>query len=306
MKKRHLLAGIFVPVMVLGVIAFLLARNSMKSVVRPELDITSNSASSLQGEARDWEPGTLGWNRFRGANGRGVIEDEQIPSVWSMDENLRWSTELTGDGSSSPVLSEHQVFLTSYECERERAGDISSITRYVSSYERESGTLLWEQPIEGVLPEDPYIGNGLPEHGYATNTPVVDQQHVYAFLGKSGVFCFTLDGEQVWQRSVGTGSNPKGWGSCASLILYDDCVIVNAAEESESILALNCQTGEVVWRAESPDLHYAFGTPALVKAPDGSQELVVGLPNEVWGLNPENGKLLWFASTPSGAISHRV
>lgn len=304
MNKRLLLAGLFVPIAVMGVLAFIVVRNSMRPVVRPELDTDSSSTASTGADSaadlQSWEPGALGWNRFRGSNGKGTIEDALLPNAWSEDTNLRWSTALTGDGSSSPVLSERQVFLTSYEYEREGTGNVSAVTRYVSSYDRETGERLWEQAIEGVLPEDPYIGNGLPEHGYATNTPVVDQEHVYAFLGKSGVYCFTLAGEQVWHRSVGTGSNPKGWGSCASLILYGDYIIVNAAEESEAILALDRRTGEVIWKAESPDLHYAFGTPALVKAPNGSWELVVGLPKEVWGLNPDSGKLLWYASTPIG------
>jgi len=36
------------------------------------------------------------------------------------------------------------------------------------------GTVVWSKAVDAVLPEDPYGGMGIPEHGYASNTPVTD------------------------------------------------------------------------------------------------------------------------------------
>ncbi|MFN3191887.1 MAG: PQQ-binding-like beta-propeller repeat protein [Aureliella sp.] len=303
MKKFLLWVSLLVPILVLAAIALRRIGNPFRSTIRPEMEVALVESGTDE-TPNKFAVGELGWNRFRGANGTGLVDDPSIPNVWNTEENLQWSTKLTGTGSSSPVIAGGRVFLTSCTYTRESNAEISELTRYVSAFDLETGDPLWEKTIEGFLPEDPYIGNGLPEHGYATNSPVTDGQRLYVFLGKSGVHCFNLDGEPLWNRTVGTGSNPKGWGSCASLILFDDLVIVNAAEESNAIIALDGESGEEVWRADSPDLNFAFSTPALAKSDGGELELVVALVGEVWGMNPRTGKLLWYAEVPiSGNIS---
>jgi outer membrane protein assembly factor BamB len=87
------------------------------------------------------------------------------------------------------------------------------------------------------------------------------------------------------------------WGSAASLILYKDLVIVNASEESRSIRALDKATGEEKWKAQADGLEQCYATPVLVNLKDGSAEIVIAVPGEVWGLNPDTGKLKWFAET---------
>ncbi|MGV2339605.1 MAG UNVERIFIED_CONTAM: hypothetical protein LVR18_38265 [Planctomycetaceae bacterium] len=79
-----------------------------------------------------------------------------------------------------------------------------------------------------MLPEDEYSGMGVPEHGYASHTPVTDGKSVYGFFGKSGVYAWDLDGNQLWHTSVGTGSDDRAWGSSSSPILAGNVVVVAA------------------------------------------------------------------------------
>jgi hypothetical protein len=72
---------------------------------------------------------------------------------------------------------------------------------------------------------------------------------------------------------------------------------VNAAEESRSIRALDKLTGKEVWKAEASSLELCFGTPVLVDGEGGRAELMLAVPGELWGLNPDTGKLRWFAET---------
>ena len=67
--------------------------------------------------------------------------------------------------------------------------------------------------------------------------------------------------------------------------------IVNSPEESQSICALDKATGKEKWKAGASSLELAYGTPSVVTLKDGSTELVVAVPGEVWGLNLETGKL---------------
>jgi outer membrane protein assembly factor BamB len=138
---------------------------------------------------------------------------------------------------------------------------------------------------------------GVPEHGYASNTPATDGERVFVFFGKTGVLAFDFDGNQLWQVNVGKESSNRRWGSSASLILHNDMVIVNASEESRSICGLDKRTGKEIWKAEAAALELSYGTPLMVPLIGGGKELVIGVPYEVWALNPDTGKLAWYAET---------
>ncbi|MFN9638767.1 MAG: hypothetical protein ACK56W_01925, partial [Pirellula sp.] len=144
------------------------------------------------------------WNRFRGRDGRGISEDRTIPVSWSDSENLRWKLDLPGPGSSSPILTEKYVFLTSYTGygdENQTVGKMDSLKRHLHCVDRTDGILRWTKSVHAVLPEDTYQGMGIPEHGYATNTPTTDGEYVYAFFGKSGLHAYDLDGNEQWHAS---------------------------------------------------------------------------------------------------------
>lgn len=247
------------------------------------------------------------WQRFRGPNGSGylaVADDVQPPpATWSEDKNLRWKTPLPGPGSSSPVLTADRVFVTCYSgygVDAKDPGDQKDLVRHLLCIDRNSGNILWQEDIPAVQPELRYGGNGLPIHGYATSTPVTDGKRVFAFFGKSGVHAYDLEGNRLWQKSVGTELNQMGWGSCSSPLLYNDLLIVNAAEESSSLIAFDKETGEEVWRATSPRLPMAFTTPVLVPVSEQRTDLVMPVLGEVWGLNPADGKLVWYCESPIG------
>ena len=121
---------------------------------------------------------------------------------------------------------------------------------------------------------------------------------VFVFFGKSGVIAYDLQGKKLWIANVGKESSDRRWGSGASLILCGDLLIVNASEESNSIRAFDKRTGKQVWKAEAKLLELAYDTPALVTTKAGKADLVIAVAGEVWGLDPDRGKLRC-ASRPS-------
>lgn len=238
------------------------------------------------------------WARFRGPNGSAVAESESIPLRWSDEENLQWKAPLPGPGSSSPIVVGGKLFVTCYSGYgvEQDGGEQKDLRRHLLCLDAESGKTLWQKDVEPVLPEDPYRGF-ISEHGYASSTPVSDGERVYVFFGKTGVLAFDLEGGRLWQTGVGTESGRMRWGSAASPILYKDFVIVTASEESESIRALDKQTGKEVWKAEASGLGGSWSTPVLLPVSGERRELVISVPDEAWGLDPQTGKLLWWAET---------
>ncbi|WP_047813091.1 outer membrane protein assembly factor BamB family protein [Rhodopirellula islandica] len=239
------------------------------------------------------------WSRFRGPNGSGVAtSSEPVPVRWSPTQNVQWKVALPGAGVSSPIVVGDRVFVTCYSgygLDRANPGDITDLKRHLVCIDAKSGEMIWEKSIDAVQPEDPYTGAGVPSHGYASHSPVSDGENVYVFFGKTGAFAFDFDGNQLWHTPLGTESDPHRWGSASSPILHDDKVIVTASSESQALVALDKTTGKQLWRQEAKGLDNLWGTPALAKTESDELELVVGVPGEIWGINPDNGKLRWFA-----------
>jgi outer membrane protein assembly factor BamB len=241
------------------------------------------------------------WAQFRGPGGAAVAKDAAVvPAEWGDGKNLAWKAALPGPGSSSPIVVGDRVYVTCYTgygVDGQQGGDPSKLKRLLVCLDRKDGNARWTSSVDAILPEDPYRGF-LTEHGYASSTPASDGTSVFCFFGKSGVVAFdAASGKQLWRTIVGKESDKRGWGSAASPVLYKDLVIVNASSESQSIRALDKKTGKEVWKAEAVALELCFGTPALVQLPNGATELAIAVPGELWGLNPDSGKLQWYAST---------
>jgi outer membrane protein assembly factor BamB len=234
------------------------------------------------------------WMRFRGPNGTG-ISTAKVPTKWSDKENIKWKIELPGPGTSSPIIVGDKLFITSYSGYVKASDDPKKLVRHLICIDRAKGKIVWDEKMPAKNPEDPAQGF-INDHGYASSTPVSDGEHVYVFYGKSGAYAYDLKGKKIWDRQLGTESSDKRWGSGTSPILYEDLVIVNAAEESRTIYALDKKTGEIRWKEFSDGLTQSYSTPSLVTHNDKTT-LVVSMPREVWGLNPKSGKLAWFATT---------
>ena len=239
------------------------------------------------------------WTRFRGPNGAGVADGKAPPTEWSETKNLKWKVALPGPGLSSPIVVGDKVLVTcwsGYAAGEDSSNDQKDLRRHLVCVDRKTGSVLWTSTVEPVLPEDDYRGM-FRECGYAAHTPVSDGERVYAFFGKSGIVAYDLEGKQLWQKFVGKDFGAMNWGTASSPILYKNLVIVPATAESDSLVAFDKVSGEQVWQAKgNGGFSATWGSPVLVNLPDGQTDLVVAVPFEIWGFNPDTGKLRWYCA----------
>ncbi|MCH7687240.1 MAG: PQQ-like beta-propeller repeat protein, partial [Planctomycetes bacterium] len=218
------------------------------------------------------------WRQFRGPGGLGVSNEPNLPTRWSDTENLLWKPKMPGAGSSSPIVLGDRVYLTCYSgfgVNRRDPGNMEDLRRHIVCVNRADGMIVWNKTILPKLPESERVR----DHGYAAPTPATDGEYLYLFFGKSGVYKFDLNGNQIWDTEVGSGTH--GWGCGTSPVLYQNLVIVNASVESRSLVALDKQSGEEVWRA--PGMRASWNTPILVDVKGGKQELVVSVRGSILG-----------------------
>lgn len=232
------------------------------------------------------------WPGYRGPGGQGISPTSNPPLTWNLESNLVWKIALPGPGGSSPILVGNHIYLTcytGYAVPGVPGGNLEALRRHLLCLDRTNGKILWQRSVPALQPEQEKVR----DHGYASSTPAADAQRIYAFFGKSGVHAFSHEGQPLWKADVGSGIH--GWGSASSPLLVNDHVIINAAVECESLVALDRRTGTEKWR--SPGIKESWNTPILVTLPNGTSELVLAMLGKVLGFDPATGKQLWSCTT---------
>ena len=227
------------------------------------------------------------WLQFRGPGGQGTTSETNLPLTWSDTKNIAWKTELPGFGASSPIVLDDRLYVTCYSgygIDQKNPGQMEDLLLHVVCLS-DDGNVVWDQRVQPKLPESERVR----DHGYAGPTPTTDGERLFVFFGRSGVFKFDLEGKQCWQADV--GEDTHSWGCGTSPVLFGDLVIVNASVESGSLVAINKDSGDEVWRAGG--MNRSWNTPHLVDPGDGRLELVVSVKNQILAFDPATGEPIW-------------
>jgi hypothetical protein len=230
------------------------------------------------------------WPQFRGPGGTAATAEKELATEWAQGKNLLWKAEMPGPGASSPVIRGGRVYLTCYTgygVSRDGSGAKSDLVRHLVCLDASTGKQIFSTEIKSNTPEANYSGQ-MTQHGYASNTPAVDDERIYLFLGTAGVRAFDLKGNLLWQAETGRGTNM--WGSASSVVLEGDLVIVNAAIENNAVMAFERETGAKAWQFDIPGR--SWSTPAVIHTADAA-ELVVSVEGYVLGIDAKTGKERW-------------
>ena len=140
------------------------------------------------------------WPYWRGPNADGMAIGD-APLRWSDTQNIRWKAPVPGSGHSSPVVWGDRIFLTTAVPATASSGRGLVEHRFVVlCYDRKTGKPIWDRVARVAVPhESSHSTYG----SFASNAPVTDGRHVYAFFGSRGLYAYTLDGTLVWQKDFG-------------------------------------------------------------------------------------------------------
>jgi outer membrane protein assembly factor BamB len=241
--------------------------------------------------------------RFRGPRGDGVAYGNDLPDTWSATSNVVWTCPISGKGWSSPIVWGERIFVTSaagagpVEPPPAKLGSAAEHVRGVTSTDRHqylvhcvdwrSGKLLWSRVAhEGVPP-----GSIHPKGSHASETPVTDGERVYAYFGGVGLYCYDLDGRELWSRQWGSFKMDWNWGTSASPVLNgEQLFVLNDNQEASFLVALDKRTGKDVWRVDRAEKSN-WSTP-FVWEHAGGAEIVTAGSGRVRSYDL-GGKLLW-------------
>ncbi|MCA9150219.1 MAG: PQQ-binding-like beta-propeller repeat protein [Planctomycetales bacterium] len=230
------------------------------------------------------------WTRFRGPNGTGIATDT-FPATWS-DSDLLWKVTLPGIGHSSPVVWGDSIFLMS--------ADGDQAQQYLLGIDAQNGSLRWQQsrPLEKYKIHL--------RSSYATSTPCVDEQRVYAvWTSTTELVMIATDhaGNVQWETPLGPYTSQHGFGNSPMRIgdLVVIAIIEGAATEGDPnyprtgrVMALDAGNGEVRWTTPRIGRTAAYSVPCILESGDGRQQLIgCDTTHGMFSLDPQTGQENW-------------
>jgi outer membrane protein assembly factor BamB len=246
------------------------------------------------------------WAQWRGPYETGVAPAGDPPLEWSETSHIKWKSELPGIGHATPIIWNNQVILlTAVQTDKKTAPDPSGekqegqdwmnptstdfIHRFeVISVDRSSGKILWETTVREELPYSHTHEFG----SWASNSPVTDGEHIYAYFGSHGLYCLDFQGRVLWERDMGRMQKVMSFGEGSSPTLYKDKLIILRDHEGQSMLhVLDKNSGDILWEVKRDEVS-SWSTPSVIDF-DGSPQVVTCATNKIRSYDLESGQLLW-------------
>lgn len=242
------------------------------------------------------------WPQWRGPRGTGVAPHADPPVRWSETQNIRWKIALPGRGHSTPIVWGDRVFLTTAvpygEALKPRysgapgAHDNLPITHrhefVVLAIDRRDGNIVWQRTVSKELPHE----GGHNTASLASHSAVTDGEHLFAFFGSRGLYCFDLDGRLEWKRDFGRMRTKHGHGEGSSPALHGEVLVVNWDHEGQSfVAALDKRTGAERWKIAREEVT-SWASPIIVNH-GGKPQVIISGTDRVRGYDLADGSVIW-------------
>ncbi len=274
---------------------------------------------------RGADPAARHWPQWRGPAFNGTAPHGSAPTTWSETEHVKWKFKIPGEGSATPIVWEDQVFiLTAIETAppdaapapkaeappaaepppaggRPRRGfgggggggmrsekPSAPVQFVIISLDRKTGKPLWQKTARQQVPHEGHHR----DHGFASGSPVTDGEHVFAWFGSFGLYCYDMKGNLQWEKDFGDMQTRNSFGEGTSPALHGDTLVVNWDHEgADFIVALDKKTGKERWR-QARDEPTTWSTPLIVEH-GGKAQVIVSATNKIRSYDLATGAPIW-------------
>ena len=225
--------------------------------------------------------------QWRGPNRDGIYPESGLLKSWpEAGPSLLWHFDELGEGHSSAAITGDTVFT---------AGEINGIG-YLYSFSLD-GKLLWKVPYGEEWTES-WPG--------VRSTPLVYNGKIYLLSGMGKLVCRTaIKGDLVWTIDIlkeFNGPNIK-WGVTENLLADGNTLYCTPGGPEANIVALDRNTGKVLWKCKAMGESSAYCSPALINH-NNRKILVTQTANSIIGIDAETGKFLWSHNQPNKYSVH--
>jgi outer membrane protein assembly factor BamB len=220
--------------------------------------------------------------QWRGPSRDGIYPASNLLQTWPADgPELLWHADGLGNGYSSAVVTENAIFVSGADGNQ---GHISALDH--------SGNILWRK-FYGAEWDESYEGS--------RSTPLFYDNKLFMVSGMGKLFAMHPDdGNMIWEVDLMTqyeAVNIK-WGMTENLAFLDNMIFVTPGGKVHNILALDKDSGTLIWSSKAKGETSAYCSPVIVDH-HGTDMLITQTENSILGLNARSGKLLWSHPQPN-------
>ena len=276
------------------------------------LFVSASSSSSAQ----------QNWPQWRGPLANGIAPEADPPVTWSETNHIQWKVKIPGNGSATPIIWGQKIFVqtairtgkkvetpaptpppasTETPATNPPAGGRggrgmpggnkpSEFFQFaVLCLDRATGKTLWQQVAREEVPHEGFkSGDG----SLASSSGVTDGQHLFAFFGSRGLYCYDLEGKLEWSQDLGKMRIVMGFGEGTSPALYGDTLVVNWDNEAGSfVVAVDKNTGKQRWKVAREE-KTSWATP-LVLDVAGKPQVITAATGKIRGYDLASGAVIW-------------
>lgn len=272
------------------------------------------------------------WHHWRGPQVTGAAVNANPPTTWSESENIRWKVPIPGMGHATPIIWEDKIFIqTAVKVEKPKAEEKVEETEEKDSVDdnpfsgflpqeprdrrdrnerrgtlyqfklftlnRSDGSVIWEKTLRETVPHEGIHNTA----SFASNSPVTDGEHIYAYFGSRGLYCLDMKGNIKWEKDIGQmrKRNTFGEGSCP--IIHGNTLIILQDHEGPSfIIALDKRTGDQLWKMDR-DERTTWTSPIVVEH-GGKAQVIVSATNRSRSYDLETGEVMWECGGMTGNV----
>lgn len=229
------------------------------------------------------------WPQWRGPNRDGISEETGLLQEWPEEgPKLLWQVDDLGGGYGAPSVVDGKIYLVVNEgLEQESVKSLDA-----------NGKELWSTPIGKVGNPDQQ-----PNYPAARSTPTVVGNLLYALGSDGDLTCLeTATGKMRWQKSLRSdfGGAPGEWAYAESPLVDGDLVVVAPGGADAAIVALNRETGDLVWKSAVPGSEAAGYASVVIAEVEDVKQYVAFLGMGLVGVDAETGEFRWLYEQTKG------
>ena len=216
-----------------------------------------------------------GW---RGPQHNGFYPYKGLLKEWPAEgPKLVFETSDAGKGYSSPVVVGDKIYLTGMN-----EDETQEVLNCYNLKGEKLYTVSYGQPWKQSYPD-------------TRTTPAIMDGKVYVISGMGEIVCLNAaDGAILWKVDGGTKYERKtgNWGTSECPLVYDDKVIYTPCGDQTTMVALNRNTGEEIWKTRAIGEKSAYVSPVMIEY-KGKRQIVGSTSQTAFGVNPDNGEIEW-------------
>ncbi len=214
--------------------------------------------------------------QWRGTDRTGIYHETGLLKAWpETGPTLLWSYDGLGEGHSSVAVDADKLYVT---------GSTDG-KGYIYVFDA-NGKLLNKKEFG---PEWVESYNG------TRGTVTINNGKIYLVTGTADIYCLDQQSLNIlWKKSFVKDFNGANiqWGVCESPLIIDEKVIATPGGAKNNIIALNKNTGDMIWSTPAEGDSSAYCSPLYIS--DQQIPLVVTMTAyHIVGIHATTGEKLW-------------